>query len=98
MGLSRWFCIESKSFELEVEGRSSVLRIFERCRGTVQSLCLDRVNISWLLANVEELVLEEGMKEFWRCSKVGFPAFLARGCSNKHRRFLVVAEYRGDSS
>jgi hypothetical protein len=45
-----------------VEGKSSVLRIFERCRGIIRSLWLGKVNISWLLATVEELVLEEGMK------------------------------------
>lgn len=53
------------------------------------------MNISWLLAIVEELVLEEGTKEFWRCSKVCFPTLLAQCCCNKHGIFLVVVEYDG---
>jgi hypothetical protein len=48
-----------------------------------------------MLATVEELVLEEGNKEFWRNSRVGFPAFLAQQCPNNHGLFLEVAEYDG---
>jgi hypothetical protein len=87
IGLSRWCRIESKLFKLVVEGRSPVCRIVER------SVCLRKVNFSWLVATVEELVLEEGTKAFWRRSRVGFPALLAQRCSNKHGWFLVVMEY-----
>jgi hypothetical protein len=69
-----------------------MLQIFERNKGNVQSICLGKVNISWLLAIVDELVLEEETKEFWRRSSVGFQAFLGRHCSNKHGQFLVVAK------
>jgi hypothetical protein len=48
MGMSRWCFIESKSFELAMEGRSSVLHILERCRGSVRSICLGKVNMLWL--------------------------------------------------
>jgi hypothetical protein len=84
MGISRWCFIESKSFELVVEGSSSVLRILERSRGNVLSICFGKVSISWLLATIEALVLEEGSKEFWRRSRVGIPALFAQCCSNKH--------------
>lgn len=42
MGISRWCVIESKSFELVVEGKSSTLWIFERGGGCVQSICLGK--------------------------------------------------------
>lgn len=59
---------------------------------------LGKSNFSWLVATMEELVLEERTKGFCRRSRVGFPALLAQRCSNKHRRFLVVVEYGGGSS
>ena len=93
MGLFRGCSVESKLFELVVEGRCQVYRIFERSRDSFPSLCLGNVNVSWLLATIKEVVLEEGRKEFWRCSRVGFPTLLAQWCSNKHERFLVVMEF-----
>ncbi len=61
--------MESKLFELVVEGRSPLRRVFERSRGPARSLCLGTVNVSWLLATTEVVVLEEGRKEFWRHSR-----------------------------
>jgi hypothetical protein len=44
---------------------------------------------------MEDVIQEEGMKDFKRTSRVGVTTFLAQGCSNKHMRYLVVAEYDG---
>lgn len=59
MGLLRQCFIESKSFELGVEDGSSVLRILERCKGIVCSINLGKANIHWLLASIDELVIEK---------------------------------------
>jgi hypothetical protein len=64
MGLSRQCCIESKLFELVVEGGFSILRIIERSKGIVRSINLGKANISWLLASIDDLVLEEWAKVF----------------------------------
>lgn len=48
-----------------MEGRSSAIRIFKRIRGCVQSIYLGTARVSWLLATIKDLILEEGMKEFW---------------------------------
>lgn len=74
MGLSRWCSIESKSFKLAVEGRALVLRIIERCRGQVRSICLGRANLLWCLTTVEELVLGEGLMEFLASFHSGVPS------------------------
>jgi hypothetical protein len=47
-----------------VEGGFSILRIIERSKGIVRSINLGKANISWLLASIDDLVLEEWAKVF----------------------------------
>jgi len=44
---------------------------------------------------MEDVIQEEGMKDFKRTSRVGVTAFLAQWCSNKHGHYLALAEYDG---
>lgn len=76
MGLRRWCSIESKAFELAVEGNSSGVRILASCRGSVCSVFLGKANSQSLLATIEELIQERGLKVFWRRSKASFPTIL----------------------
>lgn len=95
MGMRRWCSIESKTFELAVEGNSSGVRIIECCRGVVRSVFLGRIDCRWLLATVEELLRERESKVFWRRSRTSFLAILNQRCSNKNGRFLVLEEHGG---
>lgn len=70
MGLCRRCLIDSKAFELAVEGNSSGVRILESCRGFVHSVFLGRADCRWLLATEEELLQERGSKVFWRHPKL----------------------------
>jgi hypothetical protein len=45
MGKSRWFFLESKSFEFAVKEWFSVLRIYERSRGVLCSVFLGEVSV-----------------------------------------------------
>jgi hypothetical protein len=86
--------VESKGFELEVEGGSTGLRIRENCRGYTRFIFLGRIDSCWLLATVEELLSVEGSTVFWRRFGVGFPDIIPQRCS-RHGRFFVVEEYGG---
>jgi len=48
LGWSRWFFVESKSFELVCEEGVSVLRVYERSRHFVRLVSLGKVSVSWL--------------------------------------------------
>lgn len=93
MGLLRWCFVESKVFELAVEGSSTGLRICEKSIGFIWSIYLGRTDSCWLLDTVEELLTVKSSSAFWKCSRAGFPAIIAQRCSNIHGRFLVVEEY-----
>jgi hypothetical protein len=54
--LCRWCSIESKAFELAVEGNSSGVRILESCRGFVCSVFLGKANSQSLLATFNLLI------------------------------------------
>lgn len=80
--------MESKVFELAVEGGSTGLRIHEKCRRFIWSIFLRRTDSCWLLETVEELMTMKGSSVFWKWSRDGFPGFIAQRCSNKHGRFF----------
>jgi hypothetical protein len=55
MGFLRWLFVEVKSIEFAFKVGVLVLRVFERSRGTVCSVFLGKVTVSWLLATLEAL-------------------------------------------
>lgn len=58
-------------------------------------MVIGKVSVEWLLATVEveALVQGEGLKDFFKYSRVGSKSFLVQRCLNNHGRFLVL-EYR----
>lgn len=64
----------SLSNSFEVGG--SVLQVFERSKGSVHSVFLEKVTVSWLLVTMEALLQAEGSKEFVKSSRVGNKAFI----------------------
>lgn len=96
MGFSRWCSVESKCFELVVEGAATELKILESSRGVTRSIRLNSKDSSWLLASVEELIAAKDSVVFWRRSRSGFPSTLVQRCANKHGRFLIVEDFGGD--
>jgi hypothetical protein len=54
--LCRWCSIESKAFELAVEGNSSGVQILESCRGVVCSVFLGKANSQLLQATFNLLI------------------------------------------
>jgi hypothetical protein len=66
----------------------------EKERG-LPSMVMGKVSVEWLLATmeVEALVQGEGLKEFFKYSRVSSKAFLAQRCLNNHGPFLVLVEY-----
>jgi hypothetical protein len=87
--------VESKSFELDVEGAATGLSIHESSRGVTRSIFLNSKDSSWLLDSVEELLSAKNSAVFWRRSRSGFPGTFAQRCANKHGRFLIVEDYGG---
>lgn len=80
MGLSRWFFVETKSFEFAMEEGVSVSRVFERSRGIMHSISMGNVTVLWLLAILEELLKVEASKVLLKSSRVGSKAHtLSRG-------------------
>lgn len=63
-GLVRWCTMESKVFELAVEGSSASLRIREKCRGFTRSIYLRRNDSCWLIDIIEELLSVKGSSVF----------------------------------
>jgi hypothetical protein len=98
------------TFEFAFEVRISVLRVYERSRGSVRSVFLGRVTVSWLLATMEALQQAEGSKELVKPSRVGNKVFavsdvqttLGATCSCEYgggaRRGLVVVREDRDGT
>lgn len=85
--------MESKRFDLYVEGSSTGLRIGESSRGITRFIALNDKDSCWLLDTMEELLVAKDSAVFWRRSRVGFPSSVAQRCANKHGRFLMVENY-----
>jgi hypothetical protein len=85
--------VESKRFDLVVEGGSKGLRISESSRGITRFIALNGKDSCWLLATLEELLAAKDSAVFWRRSRAGFPSSYAQRCANKHGRFLMVENY-----
>jgi hypothetical protein len=93
MGLSRWFFVETKSFEFAMEEGVSVSRGFERSRGIMCSTSMGKVTVLWLLAILEELLKAETSKVFLKFTRVGSKAYIVQRCANRFGHYLFVAEY-----
>jgi hypothetical protein len=85
--------VESKRFDLYVEGGSTGLRIGESSRGITRFIALNGKDSRWLLDTLEELLAAKDSAVFWRRSHAGFPSSFAQRCANKHGRFLMVENY-----
>jgi hypothetical protein len=80
-GWLRWLLPVGSSLRLSlefvcVEG-VSVLRVYERSRGLVQSISMGKVTVSWLLDTVRALLQVDSSKEFVKSSRVGVKDFIA---------------------
>lgn len=49
--------------------------------GIVSSIHLGKVRVAWLLTTMEDVIQEEGTKDFKRTSRVGVIAILAQWCA-----------------
>lgn len=76
-------------FEFIFEVGVSVLRVFEKSRGSIRSVFL-----SWWTP--QSLFEAKGAKEFVKSPRVGSKAFIIQCCANKFDRFLAITEYGGE--
>jgi hypothetical protein len=92
--LPRW-SVESKDFEMEIEGAVAGLRIRENCRGSTRPILLNRDETAWLHGSFENMMVVRYSRVFWNQSIPGFPIILAQRRSNRHGHFLVLEEFEG---
>jgi hypothetical protein len=67
--------VESKCFELDVEGGSTGLRLCEISKGVTRTIFLGRKDAYWLLETVEELLSAKNSSVFWKRSRAWCPRF-----------------------
>jgi hypothetical protein len=72
-----------------------VLLVSKRSRGSIHSVFLGKVTVSWLLATFEALQQAEGLKEFVKSSRVGNKAFIVWRSTNKFGSYLAIVENGG---
>ena len=94
MGGSTFVFIESKTFEFAIEegGSFFVLRIYERGRNSVQSICMGKESAKRFLLHVEELLSKQKPGQFARSVKEGDRVLILQLGSNAHGSFLLFSE------
>lgn len=90
------FFVESKSFEFIIDsgGNSLYVRIIERGKGYICSICLGG-GIFWLLSRVDEVAWLENSVGFVRKVRDSQSALLCQRCYNSHRNYLAIEEFSG---
>ena len=73
MGGSTFVFIESKTFEFAIEegGSFFLLRIYERGRNSVRSICMGKESAKRFLLHVEELLSKQKPSQFARLVREG---------------------------
>ena len=94
MGYSSMLCVESKVFAFPAAVGSSVLQIVEKCMGISRAVFSVKISVVWLVGTMESLLQGYGLMDFVKTSRVGREAFNAQRCSNTHKHYLALAEYR----
>jgi hypothetical protein len=94
MGYSSMLCVESKVFDFPAVVGSSVLQILEKCMGVSQAVFLVEISMVWLVGTMESLLQGYGLMDFVKTSRVGSEAFNAQRCSNTHKHYMALADYR----
>ena len=94
MGGSTFVFIESKTFEFAIEegGSFFVLRIYERGRNSIQSICMGKESAKRFLLHVEELLSKQKLGQFARLVKEGDRVLILQLGSNAHGSFLLFSE------
>jgi hypothetical protein len=98
MRLSKWFYIETKSFEFALKVGISVLRIFERSRGYMCYVSLGKASILRSLPVMEEVLNAEVAKEFLQKSKAGSKVFFVQRSVNRSDLFWSLANMAEEGS
>ena len=95
MGGSRYFCIESKIFQLVVEegGRYLSLRIFERSRYFMKMIFMGKNAAQWLMKSIEQIVVGFSLKYFYSFMD-GDVAYTLQQHSNSFGLFLLLTELK----
>lgn len=98
MGYSTFVFIESKTFEFVVEegGTFYLLRIYERGRNALCSVCMGKESAMRILILVEELISKQSPGQFASTVREGDKVFIMQLGSNAHDSFLILSElFRG---
>jgi hypothetical protein len=95
MGLSRGWIVESKDFEMLVKDGSTGLKIKERSKGLLRSICLDSKECTWLLNIFDELMAVKDSRVFRDQFVKGYLRILAQHYFNIYGDFLAIEEYEG---
>jgi hypothetical protein len=91
MGGSRWFNIESKSFEFALEGTG--VRIIERGRNSVSNITLGKEGTKWLGIGMAAIVKLSPEQSFVRTHREEGRVFILQKNKNDRGRFVSVTEY-----
>ena len=95
MGNSRFFCIESKTFELCFgEGESSKVRIYERGKDSVRSVFMGKESAIRLVADMGELLMKPHVDSFVHTMREGDVVILIQRCSNRKVKYVLIQEIR----
>jgi len=94
MGGSTFVFIEAKTFEFAIEegGSFFLLRILERGRSSLRSVCLSKECANRILFHVEELLSKPNLGQFARTVREGNSVLIMQLGSNAYGSFLLVSE------
>ena len=95
MDCNRRWKLESKEFEVSIQGGATGVRIVERSHNKWRSIFVQRGELAWLVRSVEEVVDLETSEVFWDQSRAGYPRIIVQKCANRHGRFLTIEEFEG---
>ena len=94
MGGSTFVFIESKTFEFAIEegGSFFLLRIYERGRNSLRSICMGKESAKRILFHIEELISKQKSGQFARTVREGDRVLILQLGSNAHGTFLLFSE------
>ena len=99
MGGKRSFHIESKRFDLSLNGTGSKqVQISESGRKHVRNIYLGLAGAKWIGQCVEENIVREKDQAFIRTRAENGKTYVSRRCSNDHGRYLEFTECGRGSS
>lgn len=94
MSGSKFFFIESKTFEISVdnEGGASTVRIYEKGKDRIRSIHIGKENAKRLVINMVKLDSKDAMETFVCTIRKGDTVFLVQRCSNRRGRYISMQE------